>query len=231
MAPHGEACHTDWIFSNNSNVHVANHRDWFTTFTDWRSTTTAGSEVLRIGDVELDVKISATRKGSSSNRRLILRDVLFVPSSVCNILGGPIMDDYDVQFGGIDSGGGLKDKRTGATAGLFDRVRLLKLWLVGQARGRSSLDPGTLYWINAMWSDEARAAWEASPSADAPPYTTAEKAWLQRAHGGEFKFLLAFGLKIHSEEDREEGRRIARGFIEQEKWVRTLIRRHCCNVM
>ncbi|KAK3686598.1 hypothetical protein LTR37_019659 [Vermiconidia calcicola] len=225
MAPQGSAYHTDWIFSIESNVHVANHLDWFINFKKFKPASRAGSRILGVGDVVLNVKTSATRKGSNSHRKLILRDVLFVPSSLCNILGGPIMKDYWVEFGEIGTDGGLEDERTGVTAGLFNHVCLFKLWLAGQARGSSSLDSDTLYYIIAQWCDEARAVWiyygnytqpRQPLNADAAPYTAAEKAWLRRAYGGEYKFLLSFGLKIHSEEDREEGRRIARGFIENE---------------
>jgi len=52
---------------------------------------------------------------------------------------------------------------------------------------------------------------------DAPPYTTAEKKWLSTHWGGEFKFLQAYQLSIHDEDDREEGRRIVRAFIHQDK--------------
>ncbi|KAK4182170.1 hypothetical protein QBC35DRAFT_396505 [Podospora australis] len=51
---------------------------------------------------------------------------------------------------------------------------------------------------------------------DAPPYTSEERQWLQRHWGGEFKFLQAYGLSIYKEEDREEGRRIVRAFMEQD---------------
>ena len=50
---------------------------------------------------------------------------------------------------------------------------------------------------------------------DAPPYTDFEKAWLNTQWGGEFKFLRAHGLSIHTQVDREEGRRIARASIHQ----------------
>lgn len=50
----------------------------------------------------------------------------------------------------------------------------------------------------------------------APPYTEKEKDWLKRNWDGEYKFLLAHGLKIHDEDDREEGRRIVRAMMEQD---------------
>lgn len=51
------------------------------------------------------------------------------------------------------------------------------------------------------------------PSASEPPYTTTEKEWLKQHWGDEFHFLQAYGLNIHKEEDREEGRSIARAII------------------
>ncbi|KZF22857.1 hypothetical protein L228DRAFT_247259 [Xylona heveae TC161] len=226
MAPQGPAYDVDWVWSNNSNVHVANHRDWFTTFTEFKTQTHSlmgpGMEVQGIGDVELEVKTQDSPRGGSesSHRKLVLHDVLFAPKFICNILGGPIVHDYDVDMGHGSRSGGLKDRRTGASAGLFDHNKLLKLWLVGQPKGQSSLDPDELYWINVRWPDNERSRWLThkkslgeQPGVDAPPCTAAEKEWLKREFGGEFTFLHMYGLSISKEEDREEGRRIARAFM------------------
>ena len=140
MAPTGPAYHTDWVFSNNSNVHVATHRDWFTTFTDFKSNTETGGAVLGIGDVELDVKTHLKRKGSQAKRKIILREVLFIPTAACNILGNPVFKEYNAVYPGHNAG--LRDKVTGGCAGLFDTDAVLpKLWLVGHQKGKSSLDP------------------------------------------------------------------------------------------
>lgn len=237
MAPQGAAYHVDWIFSNTSNVHVATHRDWFTIFTEFKSETETGAAVLGIGAVELDVKTHLNRKGSKSHRKITLSEVLFVPSYLCNILGGPIFEDFNIIFPGANSG--LRDKKTGGSAGLFDQVVLPKLWLVGHQKGKTSLDPDGLYWINARWPAQERAKWQvygtllleklnrltvadetAQPTKlsqdSVDDYTSAEKAWLKRAFGGEFKFLASHGLNIHKEEGRAEGRSIARAMIEKE---------------
>ncbi|KAK4157175.1 hypothetical protein C8A00DRAFT_29886 [Chaetomidium leptoderma] len=58
--------------------------------------------------------------------------------------------------------------------------------------------------------DDANAA----PSA---PYTQEEKDWLERNWGGEFNFLRCYSLSIHKDEDRDEGRRIARAMMEQDE--------------
>ena len=46
------------------------------------------------------------------------------------------------------------------------------------------------------------------------PYTEKEKGWLKREWGGELKLLAAYGLSIYKDEDRDEGRRMARAVME-----------------
>jgi hypothetical protein len=47
----------------------------------------------------------------------------------------------------------------------------------------------------------------------AASYTAEETASLKENYGSEFHFLLQHGLKIHNEEDREEGRAILRAIM------------------
>jgi hypothetical protein len=46
-----------------------------------------------------------------------------------------------------------------------------------------------------------------------PPLTQDESDFLKKHYGGEFKFLLTYGLSIHKEEDREAGRDILRAMM------------------
>jgi hypothetical protein len=114
---------------------------------------------------------------------------------------------------------------------------------VGPAVGSSSFTDAK-YVINIRWSEDERARWEAykqkggnstdgltgqdysseparkkaklhSGQRDAP-YTLEEKRWLKVHYGGEFKFLRAYELSIHKDEDREEGRAIMRAFMAEE---------------
>lgn len=48
-------------------------------------------------------------------------------------------------------------------------------------------------------------------------YTAEEKAYIKEQFGGEYKMLRDNGLSIYKESDREEGRAIARAFMEQDK--------------
>ena len=167
MAPKGPAYHTDWVWSNLSNVHVANHSDWFVTFTPFDTFVTDihfpdfKTPALGIGDVELDVKVSATRRGSKSHRKILLRNVLLVPKAVCNILGNPILKYFDLVTSWHENERSmLKDKRTGVCAGLIDNVRFRKLWLAGQPSGQTSLKPNTGYIINAVLPTIERDRWD-----------------------------------------------------------------------
>lgn len=223
MAPSGEAYNVDWIISNNSDVHVANNRDWFTSFTPFKTYfgtiyTDSRVEVAGIGTVQLNVKLYKHKKPGRSNSRIItLHKVLYAPSSVCNIFGLRCSSNYGFDF--FQDCGTLKDK-DGNRAGLIEIPRCLVLRLHGQRGGWSSLDAGKEYYINARWPHTERARWDAhqagqqsiSMNGDAP-YSTDERAWLKKNYGDEYKFLRSLGLSIYKEEDRMYGRSVARSLM------------------
>jgi hypothetical protein len=253
MAPSGEAYKVDWVFSNTSNDYVAKDRAWFTTSTKFESQVIDGSKILGVGNVELEVKTNIHRSGSKTHRTIVLKDVMFVPTAICNILGAPIFKEFKVVTN--ISGGYLEDLKTHTKAAVFDMPLFWKLWLVGHRKGYTSLDRNTVYWINAQWDSRERERWflytklnsesnlddTQTPQAPTeslqkqtqsqvqnqpqlqhdleqpePDYTPAEKTWLKRAFGNEFKFLREYGLSIYKDADREEGRAIVRALIVQE---------------
>lgn len=151
---------TDWIYATASNAHAANHRDWFFNYTPLGSRTSApdgsGMEVVGIGDVQLEVNMKTSTSEGAYNS-LILRDVLHIPSAVANVVAAPILEEFTTcSFGG---GGAISNPSTGVTL-LLDKPKFYKLWLVGQARGQTSLDEQGDYWINVNWSASERARWE-----------------------------------------------------------------------
>ncbi|KAK4541571.1 hypothetical protein LTR36_007868 [Oleoguttula mirabilis] len=202
-------------------------------------------EVLGIGDVELEIRrsnsASAKRKGRMTST-ITLHNVLHAPGCVTNIFGGPILDYYGLVTN--NEGGKLTDLETGATVALLDKPFLWKFWLKGQKRGLTSLDPNGLYAISASWSDAERTRWEEQqqnvaassatigaptsavlPASSAsqvptskasPPYTAVEKAFIKDNFRDEFHFLRDHGLSIYKDEDRDEGRRIARAIMSAE---------------
>lgn len=196
MAPQGDAYHIDWICSNSSDVHVANNKAWFTTITDFKTKLddvhygpSRGADVLGIGDVELEVVKSVTPGGKKTFRTLVLRDVLYAPTNITNIFACNMAPFYTLDFHSRK----VLDPDTGSTVAMLDIVQLPKLWLKGQPRGKSILDPGRFYMINASWSDEERVKWEThkqkqkqAASFPTSRYNAVEKAWLKKHFGNEF---------------------------------------------
>ncbi|KAL8948012.1 MAG: hypothetical protein Q9222_005763 [Ikaeria aurantiellina] len=236
MPPSKPAYDIDWIFSNVSNVHVANHRDWFTSFTPFTTTFNGGLDftgggsgvhVAGIGVVELPTKTHPTRSGAAYQASIVLQDVLYAPDALCNIIGLPIMAEHDCFLNYGTGTGKVISDTNGACVGLLDLHKLARLRLRGQSAKQTSLDLGAMYIIRASWADSERARWADFQSSTiqkesvshggamgaSRPLTAEEKQWMKTKYGNEFHFLRAFGLSIYEEEDREEGRRILRAHM------------------
>ncbi|KAL2128193.1 hypothetical protein VTI74DRAFT_9529 [Chaetomium olivicolor] len=164
----------DWVLSNNSDVHVARDRAWFSTYRPFRTFANAfmpGSqlEAIGIGDVRLPVKLFPKRSGAGAHGTLHLRNVLHVPTNVCNIIGGPQTGDYDcMQLGGVGDNGrdAVITTQDGRRLGYFV---LRQFWVLrlsgpplGPVVGPSLLKPGTSYLIHAFWPDSERRRWAAA---------------------------------------------------------------------
>jgi hypothetical protein len=232
MPPQGAAYNVDWIFSNTSNVHVANDRAWFTTYTPFRTkvATMSGAEpsaeVHGIGTVVLPTRTHRQGKSHKPSGELTLHHVLHAPGNIVNIFAACKEPDISIN---INFGGDVVSPITkpGSTKviGLLVRSRLFKLWLKGQSQNQSSLDPEELHYIHASWPQSetkkfndhlaALKKQQASEADDAPPLTQEEKQYLKEHYGGEYKFLRLYQLSIYKEEDREEGRRILRAFMSE----------------
>jgi hypothetical protein len=188
-------------------------------------------EVLGIGTVNLPTKISPTQTGPSSHGILRLKKVLHAPRSFCNIIGQPIVDDYKVttSSGSLSSSGSITNLTDGRSVAYFKAMSSASFWEVrlsgppvGPKVGPSPFSPSGLYVIHAFWPNSERqrfAALQASRQTQATasgPLTPAEKAWVKRHYGNEFKFLRAYGLSIFKDEDREEGRIILRAMMSND---------------
>lgn len=124
------------------------------------------------------------------------------------------MSRYEVD---MQVGGAIQDSE-GRSAGYFDEDKILScLKLSGPPVGpatapslflRSNANSGTHWYINARWPDAERAHWQA-----VKPYTDAEKAWLKKNYKDEYHFLQQNGLSIYKDEDREDGRALARSLM------------------
>lgn len=159
MAPTGRAYCTDWVVTNSCNCYVANHRDWFTTFTPFPSNffdaygvSSEGQKVEGIGDVILPVERGSDPKDLCSQGTLLLRDVLYVPSSACNIFGCSANFDKNFivdRFGPKETK--LLDPASQITLSIIDRPYLHRLRLRGLTPDQTSLETDTHHMINGTW--------------------------------------------------------------------------------
>jgi hypothetical protein len=184
--------------------------------------------VLGIGTVEIPTKRSPNKSGVSSQGSLLLHEVLYVPDCICNIIGQPLIttDGYNaiIDFG-TKSNGTIKDSQ-GKNVAYFDpQNRLLAIKVRcppnGPTLGPHAFKKDVVYMLGCRWDAAEKRKWEefkarnglSTSGQNAAPYTAEETAFLKMNYGSEFHFLIQHGLKIHLEEDREEGRAILRAVM------------------
>jgi hypothetical protein len=173
MPPSGTAYNVDWVWSFDSNTHVATHRDWFTTFTPFTSQVISTHDntthlVEGIGSIEIEVRRiignAAKRNVGPKNSKVVLCNVLYVPDFICNVMGNPVREDYDISIGAERW---IMDKNTGRGIGMLDKnpAGLVKILLKGQAKGETGLKGDVPERITIMWSDEEMQKWKTSKPA------------------------------------------------------------------
>lgn len=217
---------------------VAKDRSWFSDYRPIKSqlgdiyrigAQGEGQSVIGIGTVHLPVKKSPTATGKDAHGILTLRNVLHVPSNVCNILGSP--DDAEFLQLPFTLGPGysiLRDARGKEVCYLENISRFFHLKLsdppIGPRVGPSPFDPSTHYFLSVHWDGKFEevptsptpAAGNSTEDPRGPPLTSEERQWLKANYGNEFKFLQAYGLNIHKDDDVEEGRRIMRAMMQHD---------------
>ncbi|KGO72140.1 hypothetical protein PITC_075780 [Penicillium italicum] len=220
-----------WVYSNNSDTHVAKDRCWFgQDYIPFRSYVTdiaGGSvEVIGMGTVNLATMSSPMQTHPNPHSSLRLKNVLHAPTMLCNIIGSPVRDDYTVMCGPIDSdmSGFLVRNADGRIMAYFKPMgqgpRLFQVQLgeppLGHALGLSPLCPNGLYMIHAFWSQRERRRFEIlkasglTRASGVQPLTLAEKNWFGMHRMSERAIMLAYGLNHNRQEHREEGRAIMR---------------------
>ncbi|KAK4890000.1 hypothetical protein LTR27_011219 [Elasticomyces elasticus] len=184
MAPQGVAYNIDWVYSISSNVHVANHRDWFTTYTPFGSQIGSlllggGVEVQGVGEVELELRQTSTQgRDRKPSKKLIMKVVLYVPGYTCNVVAGNNIRDFGVTMTFDEK---LTDPKTEETVALLDHVKLSKLLLKGQPLGTTSLDPKRHYYISARWEQSEVERWKNYQGKRADGY---EAGWAEGFEAG-----------------------------------------------
>ncbi|ETN44703.1 uncharacterized protein HMPREF1541_10373 [Cyphellophora europaea CBS 101466] len=113
--PKRKPCY-DWIFSSASNVHVAVDRSNFTSYTPFRSYVLAVADqrqvpVKGISTVELKIRRQA---GSKDSHKVVLENVLHVPSWLCNILSDiHFMPSQDFEHNWSEFGVSFQQQKEG----------------------------------------------------------------------------------------------------------------------
>ncbi|KAH7230882.1 hypothetical protein BKA59DRAFT_535803 [Fusarium tricinctum] len=173
-----------------------------------------GSElkVIGIGTVALLTKASPNRTGPRSHGTLRLTNVLHVPSAICNIIGQPVVERYNIITRGIE--GTITDLSDGRSVAYFKRqmeaAKNFEIRLsgppIGPKVGPSPFNPSIIERerfaaLQAFRQPAAGANLDLAPS---------EKTWLKEHFQSEFQFLQLYGLSVFKEEDRKEGRTILR---------------------
>lgn len=221
---------------------VAKERGWFKTYTPFTSRVSSvpffgnGHDlpVLGICTVEIPTKSSPHASVSASNRSIVIHDVLHVPDSLCNFIGNPVMfaNNYHVMTGVSTpkSKGVLRDSQGRNVAFFLPKSPLLAVKLRrtpdGPRYGRHTLEnDGTMYMLGCRWAPQEQRKWEQFKSeqvsfASKPGPTSctdAEKAYPMKHYRSEYHFLLQHGLRIHNDEDRDDGRAILRALMQQDE--------------
>ncbi|KAF7547490.1 hypothetical protein G7Z17_g7710 [Cylindrodendrum hubeiense] len=180
-----------WIWSSGSNAHVAKDRSWFGDgYVPFQSfiTDIMGNEtkVVGIGSVVLPVKRSLETYGPKSHGKLVLKNVLHVPTSTCNILG-------DLSWEGYNVGSRIPQTDSRCITDMNDRVVAcfkpirqsprFELRLsgppIGPRLGPSPFTAGAHYMLHVNWPEGERtrfAVFQAAPPAANPK--NAEKAFI-----------------------------------------------------
>jgi hypothetical protein len=91
--------------------------------------------------------------------------------------------------------------------------------------GPHALKKDVKYMLGCQWDAARKSQWRElkarnglfTPGQNAASYTAEETVFLTQNYGGESHFLMQHGLKIHSDEDREEGRAILRAVMREDE--------------
>ncbi|TQV99086.1 hypothetical protein IF1G_01301 [Cordyceps javanica] len=227
-----------WVFSADSNVHRARDRSWFgddyqtisSVLGVKHASASPGAAVIGIGTVELRVKRRPDARGAQSHGILRLRNVLHVPSCLCNVIGTPIAEEYVLRTGT----GGVREitDKKGRAAGYFQPPdkpgRLQQLRLsgppIGPRVGPSPFKPATSYKISAWWHDDDRrqvmrqlaktaaGRKQAAARSSTASFDDEERAWIIKTYGNVWTFMRSHKLRGSSEEDAATARHIIRSF-------------------
>lgn len=200
---------------------------------------TSKMKVVGVGSVTLPVKTSPNKIGHKSHGKLVLKNVLHIPSSVCNIIGSPILDDYNLNMKPSEASMGTIIDLNGKAMAYFKPARQsqrFELRLsgppIGPRLGPSPFDPSAHYFIHALWPESEKARFDAFRRA--PPSVRAndvekkynpedrfadssfdenELTWIESNWGNSHNFMISYGLKFYKNEDCLEAKSLVHALM------------------
>jgi hypothetical protein len=157
---------------------------------------------------------------------------LYAPEGLCNIIGQPLIyiDGYNPTLEcGPKSRGTIKETH-GKNVAYFDPNSPLFAIKVrcppnGPTLGPYALKKDGLYVLGCQWDAAEKFKWQEykarnglpTSAQNAASYTAEETAFLKKNYGSEYQFLLQHGLKVHVDEDREEGQAILHVIMREDE--------------
>ncbi|KAL6404993.1 hypothetical protein AUP68_11833 [Ilyonectria robusta] len=196
-------------------------------------------KVVGVGSVTLPVKTSPDKIGEKSHGKLVLKNVLHIPSSVCNIIGSPILDDYNLDTKTSEASMGTIMDLDGKAMAYFKPARQSQRFEVrlsgppiGPRLGPSPFDPSGHYFIHARWPESEKARFDAFQRA--PPsvrsndvemkdnpgdhlaaslFDEKELTWIESNWGDPHNFMMSYGLRFYKDEDCLEAKRLVQALM------------------
>lgn len=164
--PKRKPCY-DWIFSSASNVHVAIDRSAFKTYIPFRTYVLAIADQRQvpakgIGTVEIKIK---RQPGSKDSNKVVLENVLHIPSWLCNIVSDVYMPVQDFEHNWSEFGINFQQRKDGKwkpwgyTEGFCGLERLV---LYKDMQGRSPMledKDREVFSVNVSWPQHQRTKW------------------------------------------------------------------------
>lgn len=189
--------------------------------------------MIGVGSVDLPTKTLPKKTGPSSHGVIHLKNVLHVPTILCNVIGRGLRDDYDERrpysnvpgnFPGLISYIFHRDNEclVAYTQSLGEGTNLREIRIsgppVGPRVGHSPFDPmpKNLYAICPYWYYDEKQKLASLLASNrkklirSMPLTKTEMAWLKKHFESEYHFLRMHGLSIYNENERGKGRFILR---------------------
>jgi hypothetical protein len=214
-----------------TDVSIAKTKNWFEDYTPFASEVKQSHRKTRLKVFGVDTVPLTVKTSKKGRKTILLRNVLHVPSAVCNVIG--LTEDMSDTIwcssppAMIRAADGLPILLcTVRFSLLIARLTSLAPKIkTGTRILTSRKHPNNGCKIQYRWSDAEKARWESfhlqisvpnETDMQCPPYTEAEKFWVKQNFGNEYNLLRLFNCSMFNEQDRTDVRELVRAEMAQE---------------